>query len=63
MCWGDLFWAAGKLDPGLEDIKYGLNRAVRPRFGLILAVRGATGPRMPLEALNAQKPFEKLKNQ
>ena len=68
-----LFWAAGsfracfglpeQLNPGPENIKSGLNRAVRPPYGLILCVRGATSPRMPPEALNAQKPFEERKKQ
>ena len=35
--------------------------AVRPPYGLKLFENVATGPRMPLEALNGQKLFEKLK--
>ena len=59
-----LFWAAGsfracfglpeQLNPGPENIKSGLNRAVRPPYGLKLFENVATGPRMPLEALNAK---------
>ena len=47
-----------QLNPGPENIKSGLNRAMRPPYELILRVRGATGPRMPLEALNGQKPLK-----
>ena len=45
-----------QLNPGPENIKSGLNRAVRPPYGLKLSENVATGPRMPLEALNSQKP-------
>ena len=48
-----------QLNPGPENIKSGLNGSVRPPYGLILSERGATGPRMPLEAINGLKPFEK----
>ena len=47
-----------QLNPGPENFKSGLNRAVRPPYGLILSVRGAMGPRMLLEALNGQKLFK-----
>ena len=47
-----------QLIPDPENIKSGLNRALRPPYGLILAVRGAMGPRMSLEALENQKPFK-----
>ena len=42
-----------------ENIELRLNRVVRARFGLILSVRGATDPRIPLEALKAQEPLNK----
>ena len=47
-----------QLNPGPENIKSGLNRAVRPPYGLKLFENVATGPRMPLEALNGQKLFK-----
>ena len=46
---------------GPENIKSGLNRAVRPPYGLKLSENVATGPRMPLEALNGQKPLKNVK--
>ena len=52
-----------QLIPGPENIKSGLNRAVRPPYGLKLFENVATGPRMPLEALNGQKPFKKRQKQ
>ena len=45
------------LIPGPENIKSGLNRAARPPYGLKLSENVATGPRMPLEALNGKKSF------
>ena len=51
-----------QLNPGPENIKSGLNGAVRPPFGLKLSENVATGPRMPLEALNGQKPFKNTAN-
>ena len=54
---GVCFGLSEQLHPGPENIKSGLNRAVRPPYGLILSVRGATGPRMPLEALNTKNLF------
>ena len=48
-----------QLNPGPENIKSGLNKAVRPPYGLKLFENVATGPRMPLEALNSKKPFQK----
>ena len=51
-----------QLNPGPENIKSGLNRAVRPPYGLKLSENVATGPRMPLKALNGQKPFKNAKN-
>ena len=41
-----------QLNPGPENIKSGLNRAVRPPYGLKLFENVATGPRMSLEASN-----------
>ena len=43
-----------QLIPGPENIKSGMNRAVRPPYGLKLFENVATGPRMHLEALNAK---------
>ena len=48
-----------QLNPGPENIKSGLNRAVRPPYGLKLSENVATGPRMPLEALDRKKTFKK----
>ena len=50
-----LFGLPEQLNPGPENIKSGLNGAVRPPFGLKLSENVATGPGMPLEALNGQK--------
>ena len=51
-----------QLNLGPENIKSGLNRAVRPPYGLKLSENVATGPRMPLEALSVQKPFTNAEN-
>ena len=44
---------------GFPKIKSGLNGAVRAPHGLIRGARRATDPRMPLEALETQKPCKK----
>ena len=51
-----------QLNPGPENIKSGLNKAVRPPYGLKLSENVATGPRMPLEALNGKKALKKRQN-
>ena len=53
------FALSEQLNPGPENIKSGLNRAVRPPYGLKLSENVATDPGMPLESLNGQKPFKK----
>ena len=51
-----------KLNLGPENSKSGLNKTVRPPYGLKLSENVDTGPRTPLEALNDQKPLKNAEN-